>query len=132
MAHVALAESSGSPSSNRSGATSYVENGRRYYPQGLWQISTVHGLPNMFDPQANARAAVGLFNAQHMEPWDSSRNGGAGGGWGQYYESDLQQTPQLRTVANRQLPTLPIAPQLLYARGDTPTPGTIDYAHTQY
>jgi hypothetical protein len=85
MAHVAYAESTWSPSSNADHKTSYVENGKTYYPEGLWQISTVHGYKeSMFDPLANARRAVELFKAQGFEPWEASRHGGAGGGWGQY------------------------------------------------
>jgi hypothetical protein len=85
MAHVAYAESGGNPDSNQSGATNYQENGKTYYPQGLWQISTVHGYKeSMFDPMANAKRAVELFGKGNFGPWEASRKGGAGGGWGQY------------------------------------------------
>ena len=91
MARIALAESSGDPRSNANHKTSYVENGKTYYPEGLWQISTVHGTGggSMFSALSNARQAVQLFKAQGFAPWEASRHGGAGGGWGQYLQSEL-------------------------------------------
>lgn len=90
MARIALAESSGNPRSNANHKTSYVEKGKTYYPEGLWQISTVHGYKDdMFSVLNNARRAVELFKAQGFGPWEASRHGGAGGGWGQYLHSEL-------------------------------------------
>ena len=91
MARMALAESGGNPKSNASHKTSYVEKGKTYYPEGLWQISTVHGTGggSMFSALANARQAVQLFKAQGFGPWEASRFGGAGGGWGQYLHQEL-------------------------------------------
>ena len=95
MARMALAESSGNPTSNADHKTSYVENGKTYYPEGLWQISTVHGTGGgaMFGALANARQAVKLFQDQGFGPWEASRHGGAGGGWGQYLESEMGLPP---------------------------------------
>jgi hypothetical protein len=89
MARIALAESGGNPQSNANHKTSYQERGKTYYPEGLWQISTVHGYKeNQFDVLNNAHRAVELFKAQGFGPWEASRHGGAGGGWGQYLESE--------------------------------------------
>lgn len=101
MAQVALSESGGNPNSNRSGATSYVQNGKTYYPQGIWQISTIHNLPNMFDPMANAKAAVNLFNAgmargDPFGPWEASRGGP--NGWGQYLGDQMPEARPSSTI----------------------------------
>ena len=109
MAHVALAESSGNPASNLSGATSYVENGKTYYPQGLYQISTIHGKKNMFDPAANTDAAIELYNAQKFAPWKASQDK-----WGPYVYGQ-----QPAKVGFMTLPTQPSNPLL---RGYTPPP----------
>lgn len=105
MAHAAMAESGdgktyADPNSNHDHHTSYVENGVTYYPEGLWQISTISGFKDSFDPMANAKHAVQLFKERGMEPWDMSKHGGAGGGWGQYVgehfdpnESKLKKAP---------------------------------------
>ena len=95
MARIALAESSGNPQSNANHKTSYVEKGKTYYPEGLWQISTVHGTGGggMFNALANARQAVKLFNDQGFGPWEASRHGGAGGGWDQYLQPELGLPP---------------------------------------
>ena len=93
MARVAMAESGGNPQSNRSGATNYQEGGKTYYPQGLWQISTIHGQPGMFSPIANAQEMVRLFNSQGLSPWEASRVQKGGGGWGQYVNAELGLPP---------------------------------------
>lgn len=80
MARVAYAESTGNPNA----INSYVENGKTYHPRGLWQVSDIHSHGSTFDPLENARAAVELHRARGFSPWEASRKGGAGGGWGQY------------------------------------------------
>jgi len=64
--------------------------------EGLWQIYVkvhpdlvrLHG--DMRNPFNNAKAALSLFKSGGMQPWESSRNAGDGGGWGKYrYCPDL-------------------------------------------
>jgi len=58
--------------------------------EGLWQIYVkvhpdlvrLHG--DMRNPFNNAKAALSLFKSGGMQPWESSRNAGDGGGWGKY------------------------------------------------
>lgn len=91
MAHVAQAESAGHPGSEGS----YTDGGHRYMVQGLWQISTIHGKGNWFDPTTNVKKAIELYNAQGMSPWEDSRNkggreaGAKASGWGQYQGGDF-------------------------------------------
>jgi hypothetical protein len=70
MAAIAMAESSG-----RSNATNYNTNGTT--DRGLWQINSVHGyVPSTsFDPLANARQAVAVYNSQGLKAWSTYNNG---------------------------------------------------------
>jgi Lysozyme like domain len=66
---IAMAESSG-----RSGAIDNDSNGTQ--DQGLWQINSSHGLSNMFNPLANARAAISISsNGTNWEPWVTYQTG---------------------------------------------------------
>jgi hypothetical protein len=66
---IAEAESSG-----RAGATNNNTNGTQ--DQGLWQVNSSHGLSNMFDPMANARAAVSISsNGTNWSPWTTFTSG---------------------------------------------------------
>lgn len=76
--YIAMAESSG----NTDATNHYVEQGVTYYVDGLWQISTIHGLgsrESMKDPMTNARAMVKLrqdsIASGHdpWRPWESSK-----------------------------------------------------------
>ncbi len=77
MGYVSYAESGWNPSSvNSIGAS------------GLWQIlmplnsGVVHG--NVLDPDVNAEAAMALYRASGLSPWDASKYAGQGGGWAQH------------------------------------------------
>lgn len=80
LGRIGYAESTG----NAMARNAYTENGKRYEVQGLWQVSTIHGLSGMFDPEKAARAALKLYRESGTSPWEDSRSKGAGGGWGQY------------------------------------------------
>lgn len=81
MGHVAYEESAGVPDNT---GHPYTENGKTYRAHGLWQISDVHGNQDWNDPITNVRQAIALYNANQMQPWESSRTSGATGGWGKY------------------------------------------------
>lgn len=83
--YIAMSESSGDTTKSNT----YVEKGVRYYVDGLWQISTIHGLgsrESMRDPMTNARAMATLHKRKvdagkpPWEDWDSSKDGE--NGWG--------------------------------------------------
>jgi hypothetical protein len=69
-AAIAMAESRGVV-----GATNRNSNGS--IDRGLWQINSVHGALSQFDPRANARAAVQLYNGRggDFTDWVQYNNG---------------------------------------------------------
>lgn len=73
-AAVAMAESGGNPNS-----TNHNTNGTT--DRGLWQINSIHGSLSVFDPMANARAAVQISNnGTTWRPWCTAWSNGACGG----------------------------------------------------
>lgn len=73
MAAIALAESSGDPSS-----TNKTDNGGRQTSWGLWQLSDgTHNqpVPNILDPNVNAQQAVKKYKAQGLQAWGTYTSG---------------------------------------------------------
>jgi hypothetical protein len=68
MAAIALAESSGNPNAVNNDA-----NGTQ--DRGLWQINSVHGFSNSFDPGANAQQAVSVEQSQGLGAWSTYTGG---------------------------------------------------------
>lgn len=66
MASIAMAESSGNPQASNTNTNGTVD-------RGLWQINSVHGSQNWFDPLTNAQEAVALYKDQGTSPWSSSQ-----------------------------------------------------------
>lgn len=65
-AAVGLAESSGNSDSTNTNSNGTVD-------RGLWQINSIHGALSVFDPLANARAAVQISaNGTTWRPWCSA------------------------------------------------------------
>lgn len=78
-AAVMMAESGGDPGA----VNSYIENGKRHYVRGLFQISDVHGANSTFDVSKNIAYAKKL---QASEGWDKpwAVVSGKGGAYTQY------------------------------------------------
>lgn len=73
MAAIALAESSGDPTS-----TNPTDNGGTQTSWGLWQISDgTHNqpVPNILDPNVNAAAAVAKYHSQGLRAWGTYDTG---------------------------------------------------------
>jgi hypothetical protein len=64
MAAIALAESGGNPN-----AVNNDQNGTQ--DRGLWQINSIHGFSNSFDPNANAQQAVSVEHSQGLTAWST-------------------------------------------------------------
>jgi hypothetical protein len=86
LAHVSMAESSGNPQAQHTDLDK--KTGKPYQTTyGLFQIADLHDKTKDFtDPDTSAQYALQLFRKNGFKDWESSRNQGGGGGWGQYVE----------------------------------------------
>jgi len=68
-AAVAQAESGGNPGASNKNSDGSID-------RGLWQINSVHGSLSVFDPAANARAAIKISsNGTNWSPWVTYNTG---------------------------------------------------------
>lgn len=79
MAAIAMAESGGN-----STATNHNTNGTTDF--GLWQINSVNGGSTaLFDPAANAKEALKIYNSQGLKAWTTYNTGA----YKQFYNSSI-------------------------------------------
>ena len=82
---VAYAESLGDPS-----AVNRNRNGSK--DSGMWQINSVHGFDNLFDPLENARAAYEIWRVQGWTAWYAHTPRGGEYGSGKRFQYWLKES----------------------------------------
>lgn len=101
MGHVGFEESAG----NVHAHNSYVERGKRYNVDGLFQVSDIHHMGS------DVGAAIKLFNARRaaggtgLEDWADSQRKGATGGWQQYLPGQSSAHVPIRTRSSSKATT---------------------------